>query len=93
MWSLVFNLLLSVTGSWIAFTIVQSALVPASAGAAEDAPSGIMSVDAVLKQVRGSIRNLKSVTSASQAGRSPSSEDTNQIPHTTGLPLVTYRWT
>ncbi|WP_377528708.1 PepSY-associated TM helix domain-containing protein [Pontibacter rugosus] len=52
-WSLVFNLLLSVTGSWIAFTIVQSALVPASAGAAEDAPSGIMSVDAVLKQVRG----------------------------------------
>ena len=50
-WSLVFNLMISITGTYIAFTIVQSAL--ASGGAAvETPPPATVSVDAVLGQVR-----------------------------------------
>ncbi|MDX5423273.1 MAG: PepSY domain-containing protein [Hymenobacteraceae bacterium] len=49
-WSLVFNLLISVTGTYIAFTIVQSAFAPAKIAA--DALPATVSVDAVLSQVK-----------------------------------------
>lgn len=49
-WSLVFNLMISITGTYIAFTIVQSAF--ATNSAAEDTPLPPVSVDAVLGQVK-----------------------------------------
>ncbi|MCJ8167135.1 PepSY domain-containing protein [Pontibacter sp. E15-1] len=49
-WSLVFNLIISVTGTYIAFTIVQSALAPSST--VEDDSPATVSVDAVLRQVK-----------------------------------------
>jgi hypothetical protein len=49
-WSLVFNLLLSITGTWIAYTIVQSALVPVSAGPIANS-TVTTSVDSVLEKV------------------------------------------
>lgn len=51
-WSLIFNLFISVTGTWIAFTIVQSALAPISAGTSERPSSATVSVDGALEQVR-----------------------------------------
>lgn len=52
-WSLVFNLLLSITGTWIAYTIVQSAFTPAASHAvAEDTSVATVSVDGMLKKVR-----------------------------------------
>lgn len=54
-WGLVFNLLISITGTWIAITIVQSAFSSGSAAtgsAAIDTPATTVSVDAVLRQVR-----------------------------------------
>lgn len=49
-WSLVFNLMISITGTYIAFTIVQSAF--AQRNAAVEVPPISVSVDAVLGQVR-----------------------------------------
>jgi uncharacterized iron-regulated membrane protein len=49
-WSLVFNLMISVTGTYVAFTIVQTAFAPAST--VEDVPPATVSVDAVLRQVK-----------------------------------------
>lgn len=47
-WSLVFNLMISVTGTYIAFTIVQAAFTPGST--VENVSPATVSVDAVLRQ-------------------------------------------
>lgn len=49
-WSLVFNLLISITGTWIAITIVQSAF--SSGSGTIVTPATTISVDAALRQVR-----------------------------------------
>ncbi|PRY07432.1 putative iron-regulated membrane protein [Pontibacter ummariensis] len=50
-WSLAFNLFISITGTWIAFTIVQSALSPVSVSTVEGNAPTMVSVDSVLKQI------------------------------------------
>lgn len=52
-WSLVFNLLISITGSWIAYTIVESAL-SSSKSATSEVPAyfALSSVDTALQQIR-----------------------------------------
>lgn len=51
-WSLVFNLLISITGSWIAYTIVESALSPAAAAKKASASLSTPLADAGLRQVK-----------------------------------------
>lgn len=50
-WSLLFNLLICVTGTWISFTIVQAAFSSSSAAAQEPA-AGPVSIDKALNQLR-----------------------------------------
>lgn len=51
-WSLVFNLLLCITGSWIAFSIVQHAFTTPAAVEAGALPAASVSVDAALELVQ-----------------------------------------
>ncbi|MBC5993986.1 PepSY-associated TM helix domain-containing protein [Pontibacter cellulosilyticus] len=50
-WSLVFNLFISVTGTWIAYTILKSAIPQVSATPVEHSTSALVSVDGVLEKV------------------------------------------
>ena len=49
-WSLVFNLFISITGTWVAYTIVEHALAPAAPVA--DVQPATVSVDDVIKKVK-----------------------------------------
>ncbi|MBC5994569.1 PepSY-associated TM helix domain-containing protein [Pontibacter cellulosilyticus] len=57
-WSLVFNLFISITGTWIAYTIVEYALSPASSAVAEVKPA-VVSVDEVIRQVKADYPEFK----------------------------------
>ena len=50
-WSLVFNLFISITGTWVAYTIVEYALSPAATAVADVQPAAV-SVDKVIRQVK-----------------------------------------
>ncbi|GAB3204558.1 PepSY domain-containing protein [Pontibacter aydingkolensis] len=50
-WSLIFNLFISITGTWIAYTIVEYALSPAATAVAEVQPAAV-SVDEVIRKVK-----------------------------------------
>ncbi|MEJ8801747.1 PepSY-associated TM helix domain-containing protein [Pontibacter sp. H249] len=50
-WSLVFNLFISITGTWVAYTIVEYALSPAATAVADVQPATV-SVDEAIRQVR-----------------------------------------
>lgn len=49
-WSLVFNLMISVTGTYIAYTIVQSAF--ATGSVTEDVPPATISVDTIIQKAK-----------------------------------------
>jgi uncharacterized iron-regulated membrane protein len=49
-WSLVFNLFISITGTWVAYTIVEHALAPAAP--ISNATPASVSVDEVIRQVQ-----------------------------------------
>lgn len=51
-WSLVFNMLISITGTWIAYTIVESALSSRDASTAPPVLPGAILADAALKEIR-----------------------------------------
>ncbi len=51
-WGLLFNLFISITGTWVAFTILHSAITPAGTPVPENVPSALASVDGALNQVK-----------------------------------------